>query len=47
MVPPDERDIEDPIGRRTGVYRRVVDQVTAAVDVVAAALLGAEPITRR
>ena len=34
-------DIEDPIGRRTSVYRRMVDDVWAAVDSVARALLPA------
>ncbi len=47
VVPPAELDIDDPIGRRTGVYRRVVDQVTAAVDVIGTALLGEEPLSRR
>lgn len=37
--PAGELDIEDPIGRRTSVYRRMVDDVCTAVDAVARALL--------
>ncbi len=38
-TPQDELDIADPIGRRTAVYRRMVDDVAAAVETVATALL--------
>ncbi len=39
VTPESGLDISDPIGRRTGVYRRMLDQVYSAVDVLADALL--------
>ncbi len=38
-TPESELDIADPIGRRTSVYRRMVDDVSAAIDVLANVLL--------
>lgn len=45
-TPEDELDIADPIGRRAGVYRRMVDDVATAVDVVSQALLPPVPACR-
>jgi protein-tyrosine phosphatase len=38
-IPPDELDIADPIGRRAKAYRRMVEEVEAATNVLAGVLL--------
>lgn len=40
-TPPEELDIDDPMGRRASAYRKMVEEVAAATDILADLLLAA------